>query len=323
MDADYRRLAVLVLLALTLLVPACTRERPTPEPTPTPSFDGAPPTAIPVSETQQVLEPAVGGEAAATETPAPEATATVIAQDQTFQYTVQPGDTLSSIAVKYETDVDTLRELNALESDNIAVGQPLYVPYVEGMTMEGMPTPTPGPFAYTVQAGDTLNAIALRFGADPLEIIEYNNLLAPDNLTVGSEIIIPNYQPPVVAGGEGTDSDLAAPSLGSDQVVHTVQAGEGLFEIADLYGVSPNDIALANNMNDTNLLRVGQQLIIPGVSARDAAASLGTIHVVQSGESMLGIAIRYGVTVEEILAANDLVDADSIFEGQELIIPGE
>ena len=47
------------------------------------------------------------------------------------------------------------------------------------MTIEGMPTPTPGPFAYTVQTGDTLNAIALRFGADPIEIIEFNNLLAP------------------------------------------------------------------------------------------------------------------------------------------------
>ena len=113
------------------------------------------------------------------------------------------------------------------------------------------------------------------------------------------------------------------PAVGDGQFIHIVQSGQGLFEIADLYGVSPNDIALANNMNDTNLLRVGQELIIPGVSLRDAAISRGSIHIVQSGESMLGIAIRYGVTVEEIVEINELADANSIFEGQELIIPGE
>ncbi len=166
----------------------------------------------------------------------------------------------------------------------------------------------------------------MRFGANPIEIIEFNNLLSPDNLTVGSDIIIPNYQPPsalVDASTGGDEGSIVVPAAGDGQFIHIVQSGQGLFEIADLYGVSPNDIALANNMNDTNLLRVGQELIIPGVSLRDAAISRGSIHIVQSGESMLGIAIRYGVTVEEIVEINELADANSIFEGQELIIPGE
>ena len=317
MDAAYRRIAV--LLALTLLLPACTRERPTPEPSATPVLAGAPPTAIVIqgsAPAESGQEPEV--DALATETAQPGAAPAVQTDQLTFQYTVQPGDTLLSIAIKYETDVETIRDLNALDSDNIAVGQPLYIPYVEGMTMEGFPTPTPGPFAYTVQTGDTLNAIALRFGADPIAIIEFNNLLAPDNLTVGSEIIIPNYQP--TTAGEG--SSVVAPALGGDQVVHVVQPGEGLFEIADLYGINANDIVLANNLDNRNLLRVGQELVIPGVSRRDALVRQGTVHVVQTGESMLGIAIRYGVTVEEVLEANELDNPDSIFEGQELIIPG-
>ena len=317
MDAAYRRIAV--LLALTLLLPACTRERPTPEPSATPVLAGAPPTAIVIqgsAPAESGQEPEV--DALATETAEPGAAPAVQTDQLTFQYTVQPGDTLLSIAIKYETDVETIRDLNALDSDNIAVGQPLYIPYVEGMTMEGLPTPTPGPFAYTVQTGDTLNAIALRFGADPIAIIEFNNLLAPDNLTVGSEIIIPNYQP--TTAGEG--SSVVAPALGGDQVVHVVQPGEGLFEIADLYGINANDIVLANNLDNRNLLRVGQELVIPGVSRRDALVRQGTVHVVQTGESMLGIAIRYGVTVEEVLEANELDNPDSIFEGQELIIPG-
>ena len=218
---------------------------------------------------------------------------------------------------------DNLRRLRRTDF-HIAVGQPLYVPFAEGITAEGMPPPTPGPFAYEVQTGDTLNAIALRFGADPIEIIEFNNLLSPDSLTVGSEIIIPNYQPPdaLTATSDDAETGGLVQTLSDGQFVHIVQSGQGLFEIADIYGVSPDDIALANNMNNTNLLRVGQELIIPGVSLRDAAIQRGSVHIVQSGESMLGIAIRYGVTVEEILELNELANPDSIFEGQELIIPG-
>ena len=323
MDAAYRRIAV--LLALTLLLPACTRERPTPEPTATPALSGAPPTAIIIQDSASSdggQEPEVS--TLVTQTPETDATPTEQPNQQTFQYTVKPGDTLLSIAIKYDSDVETIRNLNALETDDIAVGQPLYIPYVEGMTMEGLPTPTPGPFAYTVQVGDTLNAIALRFGANPIAIIEYNNLLTPDNLTVGSEIIIPNYQPPSAAEsvGAGGETGVVAPVAGDDQVIHIVQPGEGLFEIADLYGINANDIALANNLDNRNLLRVGQELIIPGVSRKDALARQGTVHVVQAGESLLGIAIRYGVTVEEILDANELDNPDSIFEGQALIIPG-
>jgi peptidoglycan DL-endopeptidase LytF len=321
-DAAYRRITVLLVLAL--LLPACTRERPAPDPTATPALAGAPPTAIVIEDSAPPppgQEPEV--DAIAPDTPEADATPTQQSDQQTFQYTVQPGDTLLSIAIKYETDVETIRELNALESDNIGVGQPLYLPYVEGMTIEGLPTPTPGPFAYTIRPGDTLNGIAVRFGVDAIAIIETNNLLTPDNLTVGAVIIIPNYQPPSTAGSDDTSPPpgVVVPVTGDDQVIHVVQPGEGLFEIAGLYGIAPTDIAAANNLDNQNLLRVGQELIIPGVSRREVLARQGTVHVVQAGESMLGIAIRYGVTVEEILDANELVDPDALFEGQELIIP--
>ena len=64
-------------------------------------------------------------------------------------------------------------------------------------------------------------------------------------------------------------------------------------------------------------------MIIPGVSERDVAAAQGNVHVVQAGESLLSIALLYGVTVEELQAANELDNPDSIFIGQELIIPAQ
>ncbi len=83
------------------------------------------------------------------------------------------------------------------------------------------------------------------------------------------------------------------------------------------------DILSANGLAASDVLRVGQELVIPGVSALDAALASGQVHVVAAGESLLGIAVRYGVTVEEILALNQLDNPDSIFIGQELIIPGQ
>ncbi|MCC6169060.1 MAG: LysM peptidoglycan-binding domain-containing protein [Caldilineaceae bacterium] len=319
MHATVRWLA----LALTaLLLVACTRERPTPPPTATLSAPAAEPTTATPSNEPQVSSatPQTGAAPILTPTLALTVTPTP-GSDETFQYVVRDGDTLGSIALRFGADVDTLRELNNLSSDALFVGQPIYVPFVEGMTVEGMPTPTPGPVRYTIQPGDTLSAIALNFGVDTIQIIEANNLLNSDNLVVGSTIIIPGAQPEPGAAGEETAETAAEGTPAS--VIHVVQAGQGLFDIADIYGVSADELASVNNISNPNMLRVGQELIIPGVTARQAAAARGNIHVVKSGESLMGIALDYGVTVEEILAANEINNPDAIYEGQELIIPGD
>jgi LysM repeat protein len=101
-----------------------------------------------------------------------------------------------------------------------------------------------------------------------------------------------------------------------------VQPGETLYGIAQKYGVDANAIAEANNVANRNQLRVGQKMIIPGITARDAAA-LGRVHVVQSGESLTAIAQQYGVSAEEITTFNNISNPDAIYVGQELIIPGQ
>lgn len=311
--------AVVVLSLLTLLLVACTRERPTPEPTATFS----------VAESADAARTPVPADVAAVNTPAPDpeaglaVTATPAAtptpgDGEPFQYVVRAGDTLGTIALRFGTDIATLRQLNNLPSDDINIGQPIYIPYIEGITAEGAPTPTPGPFTYTIQPGDTLSGIGARFGIDPIRIMEANNLLNPDTLTVGVDILIPGYQAPA---GEAAGSP-SRPIAPDDRVYHTVQAGEGLIGIAALYGVTVDEIVAANGITDRNTLRVGQQLVIPGISARDVAAARSTRHVVAAGESLLSIAIRYGVTVEEIIDLNELRNPDAIFIGQELLIPG-
>lgn len=315
-----RRWSVLLLALSIFLFAACTRERELPDPTATSAVAEVSATQAPARE--PAVTPAPGAADVADATPT--TTATPTPEQQTFQYTVQPGETLLIIAEKFGTDVATIRQLNRLPSDAIGVGQPLNVPYTEGMTGEGLPTPTPGPFIYTIQPGDTLSAIGARFNVDTISIVEANTLLTPDNLTVGSQILIPDYQPVTTEGAAAAEGETTTGTAASGgTVVHVVQPGEGIFEIAQAYGVTEADIVAANNIADVNLVRVGQELLIPGVSPLEAAAARGTVHVVQPGESLLGIAVRYGVTVEEILAVNQIDNPDALAIGQQLIIPAQ
>jgi LysM repeat protein len=328
-----------VLLLACLLVVACTRERETPTPTSaaTPAADTAGQTTIvtntvggsadPVVEsTAGTPTPETTTEAPAEETPTPEATVAA----ETFDYTVMPGETLAGIAEKFQTQVQTLRELNFLLDDNIFAGQVLVVPYIEGMTAEGAPTPSPTPFSYVVQAGDTLSSIAARFDVAPGTLIEVNNILDPNNLTVGTPLLIPGFVSPAGGGAAAEDTGTAstggaatgtAGTAAGDTVVHIVQPGESLGQIAVEYGVDPLALAQANNIANGNLIRVGQQLVIPGVTAREALEARGERHVVQSGESLSMIAAQYGVSIETIMAANSLDDPNTIVVGQELLIP--
>jgi LysM repeat protein len=90
--------------------------------------------------------------------------------------------------------------------------------------------------------------------------------------------------------------------------------------IAENYGVDANELARVNNISNWNLLRVGQELIIPGVTRRDVAELRGQIHVVQSGESLSQIAAQYGIDVDDLIALNEIIDPNAIRVGTELII---
>lgn len=122
---------------------------------------------------------------------------------------------------------------------------------------------------------------------------------------------------------------LPAAAQEGQQVIHTVQPGENLYRISLRYGVSMDAIAQANGINDYARIYVGQQLIIPGLSAPGETAGevvnplvAGTpiIHVVQPGENLTSIASRYGVTVEQILQANNIANPNRIERGMELQI---
>lgn len=105
---------------------------------------------------------------------------------------------------------------------------------------------------------------------------------------------------------------------------HTVKSGESLWSISQQYGVSVDEIKQSNNINN-NMVFPGQVIEIGGSSSQESGStsnntSNGSSHTVQSGESLNIIANQYGVSVDEIIAANNL-NGYLIHPNQTLTIP--
>ena len=100
---------------------------------------------------------------------------------------VQPGDTLSEIAGFYEVSLEQLLEINEIaDADDLTAGQELHLP-PDAVIPEGRPLPR----TYNIQPGDTLSAIAVRFGVSIADLLAMNNLGNPNNIFVGQTLQIP------------------------------------------------------------------------------------------------------------------------------------
>ncbi len=108
-------------------------------------------------------------------------------------YVVQPGDTLSAIANRYNTTVYTLAQLNGIVNVNqIRWGQVLRLP-TEGSPGGSSPSPTPTPErqTYVVRPGDSLYRISLLYGVSIARLVEANNLTNPNFIYTGQILVIP------------------------------------------------------------------------------------------------------------------------------------
>ena len=139
--------------------------------------------------------------------------------------------------------------------------------------------------------------------------------------------------------GESTEATDAAGDTSAEQPaeepeplppdgVYVVESGDSLFAIALRYGVSVDDIAAANDIEDVDSLEVGQQLVIPEPGFADTVADDGPtgetverIHIVQSGDTLYRIGVRYGFSVDELARYNEITDVNNLTVGQEIRIP--
>ena len=227
----------------------------------------------------------------------------VIPNMNQITYTVKKGDSLWSIANANNTTVDELANLNDLATNTIYVGQVLQIPNTgnSGVEMPDMDT------VYIVQKGDTVYSIALKYNTTPAAIMNKNNLTS-NILSVGQTLTIPGDV-------ESTGDD--------DDVINTntyiVQRGDSLYSISTAYGVSVDDLKRANNLT-TDVLTIGQLLIIPTNTDSSNGSTTSNLYVVQKGDSLWSIANRFGVSINAIRMMNNL-NSDILSIGQTLIIP--
>jgi len=157
------------------------------------------------------------------------------------EYTVQWGDTLFSLARRFNTTVEAIVALNGLvDASNIRVGQVLRIPGSSA-------SPPSSGQEYVVQHGDTLYSIASRFGTTVDAIQRANAIVNPTYISVGQRLIIPQGSTPPPAGG----------------TTYTVQPGDTLYSIAAKFGKNVWDIVVANNLSEPYWILVGQVLTIP------------------------------------------------------------
>ena len=124
----------------------------------------------------------------------------------------------------------------------------VFAPQVDAESPE-----TSSGFNYTVQWGDTLSAIAVRYGTTVYAISQANGIVNPNLIYAGQVLWIPTgYYPPT-----------PSPPIAQCRTYHTVTWGDTLNRLGAWYGVSPWAIAQANRIYNLNLIYRGQTLCIP------------------------------------------------------------
>ncbi|MBN1487704.1 MAG: LysM peptidoglycan-binding domain-containing protein [Anaerolineae bacterium] len=113
----------------------------------------------------------------------------------------------------------------------------------------------------------------------------------------------------------------ATPVYASTTAVYIVQPGDTLTAIATRHGISTSQLAAANNLYWYSWVYIGQRLIIPTGTVAPAP-STGNVYIVQRGDTLTSIALRMGISLTDLAAANGLYPQSWVYVGQRLILPG-
>lgn len=268
----------------------------------------------------------------------------------TNYYTVHSGDTLSSIANRFSTTVNTLAHLNDIQNVNrIYVGQRLLVRQsapVNNHNTTTTTTTTPNQNhtvapvnnnntvkTYSVKSGDTLSAIANRFGMNYIQLAQINNIRNVNRIYVGQTLRLQAQvnnstvsQPVHNNTNNVKPAPAPAPTPTTNNAAYTVKSGDTLSGISSRFGVSYEQLARLNNIANPNRIYVGQVLRVNGQAAprynnysrSSATASVRGGYTVKSGDTLSGIAAQYGLNWHTLAQRNNLQSPYTIYVGQRL-----
>jgi len=255
-------------------------------------------------------------------------------------YIVKKGDTIWSVAQRYNLSVDLILVSNNIENPElISIGQEIKIPLRKNTITETnivkqevidkensiinnniSYSENAEPIVYIVKAGDNLWNISQKYGFSVEVIIDVNNIRDKELLSLGQKLEIP-----AIGGGVSKSNQKQGPTI----ITYTVVKGDNLWSISQRYDVKMNNIISTNNLKEISRLSVGQKLKLPITNmdvakvegdSQDAAVKK-VIYYVKKGENLWSISREYNVKIEAIIAANNITDASKISAGQQLRIP--
>ena len=231
-------------------------------------------------------------------------------------YVVQNGDYLAKISKKCNVTIAAIKSANNLKSDTIRIGQKLKIPGKLPESMTAAPaaaetskaaaaakksyTPYTGATKeYVVKNGDTLGAIAYGNGINIRQLKELNGL-SSDVLRIGQKLKIPADGKPAAKAdkAEAPKPDAAAKK-------------------EETPGEAPKADDAKKDENAE-----AQPPAAEDAAKKDAAPGF-TTYVVQEGDDMTGVSIRWGVSAADIRELNNLGDKDQLVPGQIIKLPAE
>ena len=248
--------------------------------------------------------------------PAPVA---VPAEPETTVYIVQSGDYLAKISKKFNVTISSIKKLNPSIRENnvVRVGQKIKLPGKIDVGEQKEPAKAVAarpakkayaPYAgatkeYVVKSGDTLGAIAYSNGINIRQLKELNGL-TKDTLRIGQKLKIPAEKVVAAKPVAKTPAKPAVAKTDAKKPAAATKAAEPAAETA------PAETSATTAPAETK-------------SATDATAPATTTYVVQQGDDMTGVSIRWGVSAADIRELNNLGDKDQLVPGQIIKLPAD
>jgi LysM repeat protein len=194
----------------------------------------------------------------------------------TGTYTIQAGDTLTTIAAKLGTTVAALEIANpGINPNNLQVGAQISITSTTPLS-NPQPTPNPTSTTYIIQAGDTFSSIAAKLGTSVAALESANPSLTPNDLQIGASIVVPSSSVPATTP---TTPITTPPASGG---TYTIQSGDTFTTIAAYFNISLAALEAANPAVNPNTLQIGQIINLPsgvistGGSTTTSGASTST-----------------------------------------------
>ena len=174
---------------------------------------------------------------------------------------------------------------------------------------------------YKVRRGDTIGAIARRFGVRQREIVALNGLRSAHRIRVGQVLELPvrgrSSSRPATSAGSVARAPQPLPGDG----VYRVRRGDSIDAIAARFGLSATALAAENRISNPHRIRVGQILKLPGAGAASATSEEAAVYTVRRGDTLDGIARQFGTTATALVARNAIRNPRRIQPGQRIYVP--